>query len=70
MGGMNRKDSGDSGKLPVSGSLGGQKRHRDYRWLLGLLAGAVFLALGAAQGELAVIWKKAVMICMECIGIG
>ena len=24
----------------------------------------------AARGELAAIWQKAVMICMECIGIG
>lgn len=39
-------------------------------WLLGLAAAAVFLGIGAARGELAVIWQKAVMICMECIGIG
>ena len=47
----------------------GRERH-DRRWLFGLLAGAVFLGIGAARGELAVIWQKAVMICMECIGIG
>lgn len=39
-------------------------------WALGALAGALFLGLGAAQGQLDVIWKKAVMICLECIGIG
>lgn len=39
-------------------------------WIAGALAGALFLGIGAAQGQLAVIWKKAVMICMECIGIG
>ncbi len=39
-------------------------------WILGALAGALFLGLGAAQGQLTVIWKKAVMICLECIGIG
>lgn len=39
-------------------------------WLPGLLAGAAFLYIGAVRGELAVIWQKAVMICMECIGIG
>lgn len=36
----------------------------------GLLAGVMFLAVGAAQGQFAVIWKKAVMICLECIGLG
>ena len=36
----------------------------------GWLAGALFLGIGAASGDLAVIWRKAVMICMECIGIG
>ena len=39
-------------------------------WLLGTLAGALFLGLGALQGQFSVIWKKAVMICLECIGIG
>ena len=39
-------------------------------WLLGVLIGALFLGIGAAQGQFAVIWKKAVMICLECIGIG
>lgn len=39
-------------------------------WLLGTLAGALFLAIGARLGQLDVIWKKAVMICLECIGIG
>lgn len=46
---------------------GGQ---RSRGWMLGLLAGAAFFCIGAARGELAVIWQKAVMICMECIGIG
>lgn len=39
-------------------------------WLLGALAGVLFLAIGAWLGQLGVIWKKAVMICLECIGIG
>lgn len=39
-------------------------------WLWGVLAGAVFLVIGALQGQFAVIWQKAVMICLECIGIG
>ena len=43
---------------------------RQYAWLLGVLAGALFLGIGMAQGQFETIWKKAVMICMECIGIG
>lgn len=39
-------------------------------WLLGVFFAILFFGIGAAQGQFAVIWKKAVMICMECIGIG
>ena len=39
-------------------------------WILGILTGGIFLGLGAFQGQLDVIWRKAVMICLECIGIG
>lgn len=43
---------------------------KNRQWICGVLAGVILLAIGAAQGQLAVIWQKAVMICMECIGIG
>lgn len=46
------------------------KNNRRMTWLWGMLAGILFLGIGAAGGQLAVIWRKAVMICMECIGIG
>ena len=46
------------------------KKRKAHGWALGALAGALLLGAGAAQGQLAVIWKKAVMICLECIGIG
>lgn len=39
-------------------------------WLWGLLIGILFLGIGIAGGQFAVIWRKAAMICMECIGIG
>ena len=39
-------------------------------WAWGVLAGVLFLGIGAIQGQLAVIWQKAVMICLECIGLG
>lgn len=39
-------------------------------WLWGSLAGLFFLILGGLWGQFDVFWRKAVMICMECIGIG
>lgn len=37
-------------------------------WILGVALGVLFLALGNEQLE--DIYRKAVMICLECIGIG
>ena len=39
-------------------------------WIWGILVGVLFFAIGVVQSDFAVIWQKAVMICMECIGIG
>ena len=46
------------------------KNSRGNGWLLGVIAGVFFLIIGAEQGQPGIIWKKAVMICLECIGIG
>lgn len=46
------------------------KISKRYGWLLGLLAGILLLGAGAIQGQYTVIFKKAVLICLECIGIG
>ena len=35
-----------------------------------LAVGAVMLFLGVAAGEAGQILRKAVIVCMECIGIG
>lgn len=35
-----------------------------------LLAGIAMTAAGCILGEPAIVLKKAVMICLECIGIG
>ncbi len=45
-------------KLPVPG------------WLIGTGIGLVLLVLGVFNDQLADIYRKAVMICMECIGLG
>ena len=35
-----------------------------------VLAGAVFLYIGVSRGEMDVVLRKAINICLECIGIG
>lgn len=39
-------------------------------WAVGTALGLLFLILGTMSGQLQDIWEKAVMICLECIGIG
>ena len=35
-----------------------------------LIAGVTFMCIGVLRGEQAIVLKKAVNICLECIGIG
>lgn len=39
-------------------------------WLVGLCVGILFLFLGLINDQFTDIFRKAVMICLECIGIG
>lgn len=41
-------------------------------WITGgiVLLAAVFLTIGVLRGENTVVWRKAVNLCMECIGLG
>lgn len=39
-------------------------------WLWGVLVGVFCFFMGFLQGQFWVIWQKASMICLECIGIG
>ncbi len=38
--------------------------------LLLMAAGAAFLAIGVWRGEDQTVFRKAINICMECIGLG
>ena len=38
--------------------------------LLLMAAGILFMILGSVRGETEIILRKAINICMECIGIG
>jgi hypothetical protein len=40
------------------------------KWSIGVALGVVFLVIGIVSGQCAEIFRKAVMICLECIGIG
>lgn len=39
-------------------------------WSIGFTGGVILLVLGVWQDQFADIYRKAVMICLECIGIG
>lgn len=50
--------------------MGFWKICKRYTWLFGMIAGLLFLGIGAMKGQFSVIFQKAVLICLECIGIG
>ncbi|HPF18510.1 MAG: CD1871A family CXXC motif-containing protein [Bacillota bacterium] len=43
---------------------------KKYKAPLLLGAGILFLGIGAFRGEIVVVLQKAVIICLECVGIG
>ena len=55
-------------KLPVKDGRS-EKKHTLLRIAL-LAAAAVFIIVGVFRGDNDSIFRKAVFICMECIGIG
>ena len=40
------------------------------KWSVGVAVGVIFLVLGVCSDQFSEIYRKAVMICLECIGIG
>ena len=39
-------------------------------WMVGVCGGIICFMLGALYGQFRDILQKAIMICLECIGIG
>lgn len=50
--------------------MGFWKRIEKHAWIAGAVAGVLLITVAAVTGQFDVIWRKAVMICLECIGIG
>lgn len=47
-----------------------KQKRRFPLWSVGLAVGVILLAVGMWQDQFTDIYRKAVMICLECIGIG
>ena len=43
---------------------------RRNRWSVYVLLGIILLVIGIFHGQLSDMYQKAIMICLECIGIG
>lgn len=65
----NHNSARPAGAPRAPGLLG---RLQTSRWtqVLVLIAAAAFLTLGITRGEVLEVFKKAVKICLECIGLG
>lgn len=46
------------------------ERFRDLAAAALIFLGIILIAVGVLRGENTTIWRKAVNICMECIGLG
>ena len=59
---------GDKMEQNISDAKSGRKKSGI--WKVGLGIGLLFLGIGFYKEQFADIYHKAVMICLECIGIG
>lgn len=46
------------------------RRFRVPAWVVVLVIAVVLIVFGIAQGDVVDVWRKASLICYECIGIG
>ena len=66
----NRVESSMKNSDKICMDTGARMRRKFPFWTIGLVVGILLLAAGLWQDQFADIYRKAVMICMECIGIG
>ena len=43
---------------------------KKYAWLILLSLGVLFLAVGVLRTEAQTVFRKAVQVCLECVGLG
>ena len=46
------------------------EKFRSLIWIFITVIGIILMFIGIRHGELTTIMRKAIIICMECIGIG
>lgn len=45
-------------------------RIKNHAWVILLIVGAIMIGIGIIREEHLMVLEKAIMICLECIGIG
>ena len=60
----------DRGRASNPSASSSKRRLRVPAWVVVFVAAIVLIVLGVAQGEVLNVWRKASLICYECIGIG
>jgi hypothetical protein len=66
-----QKNSGEKYLMPTFKNIGKYLPSNERiapLFLLGI--GVIFIVLGIYRGEVAIVFTKAIRICLECIGIG
>jgi hypothetical protein len=56
--------------VPRHSTTAKTEKRRRFLFAAAFLLGAAFLVFGISRGEVAIVLKKAIYICLECIGIG
>lgn len=59
-----------AGDPPMKRRLKTVTKSKKYLQLIVIIAGAGMLCYGMVRGETAIVFAKAIKICLECIGIG
>ncbi len=65
-----KQNTRSAGAPPRAGGFLKRFQHSLSAQVMVLLLAAGFLTLGITRGEVLEVFKKAVKICLECIGLG